>query len=86
MDDNNEVKFNEWKPPQEWVRGKSKSGFGEKLVNLIIKISGGLVKDERQANYVMATLILLMIIFSIFIFYSSISEEKLPKIQEDQIL
>lgn len=87
MDNNNEVKFDEWKPAREWANRKGKPGFGEKLASLIIKISGGLIKDERQANYIIVTLILLMIIVSIFIFYSSISsEEKLPEVQEEQIL
>lgn len=67
----NEVKFNEWKPPQEWVKGKSKPGFGEKLANLIIKISRGKIKEERQANYVILVIIVAIFIIS-FILLSSV--------------
>lgn len=72
MNNNNEVKFNEWKPSQEWLSGKSKPGFGEKLTNLIIKNSGGLIKDERQANYVILAVVLLVIILSVVIFFSAL--------------
>lgn len=73
MDNNNEVKFDEWKPSQEQLSGKGKSGFGEKLVNLIIKISGGLVKDERRANYVILGFVFIVIILSIAIFFGAFS-------------
>lgn len=72
MDSNNEVKFNEWKPPQELINRKSKPGFGKKLTNLIIKNSGGLIKDERQANYVILAVVLLVIILSVVIFFSAL--------------
>lgn len=72
MDNSNEVKFDEWKPSQEQLSGKGKSGFGEKLANLIIKNSGGLIKDERQANYVILAVVLLVIILSVVIFFSAL--------------
>lgn len=75
MDNNNnsEVKFNEWKPSQERVNRKGKSGFGEKLANLIIKNSGGLIKNEKQANYVILAAVFLVIILSVVIFFSAFS-------------
>jgi hypothetical protein len=76
MNNNNEVKFDEWKPSQEQLSGKSKSGFGGKLANLIIKISGGLIKDERQANYVVLVLVLLVVILSIVIFFNALSSSE----------
>lgn len=58
----------------------------------MIKYSGGLVKDEKQANYVLLGFVALAIIISLFLFFggSYSYEEKitpsfLPPVQETQI-
>ncbi|HEY4508909.1 MAG TPA: hypothetical protein VJC13_01340 [Candidatus Paceibacterota bacterium] len=42
-----------------------------KIVEWIIKSSGGLIKNENQANYVLIGLSVLAIIISLFLFFSS---------------
>ena len=39
-----------------------------KIIQLVIKCSGGLVKNEKQAQYVLVGLIVLMVIITIVIF------------------
>lgn len=48
---------------------------GSKLSGLIVKWSGGLVKDEMQANYVILGFVVLAIIISLLLFSSS---KKMP--------
>ena len=50
-----------------------------KIVQWVIKYSGGAVKDERQANYVLIGFVVLAIIVSFFLFFggSSSYQEKI---------
>lgn len=41
-----------------------------KIVHWVIKYSGGLIKDEQQANYVLIGFVMLAIIISLFLFFS----------------
>lgn len=50
-----------------------------KIIQWVIKYSGGLIKDETQANYVLIGFIALAIIFSLFlVFNNSSSNKKIP--------
>ncbi|MDO8676646.1 MAG: hypothetical protein Q7K16_03285 [Candidatus Azambacteria bacterium] len=40
-----------------------------KIVRLVIKYSGGLIKDENQANYVLIGFVVLAIVVSLFLFF-----------------
>jgi len=40
-----------------------------KIIQWVIRYSGGLVKDEKQANYVLIGLVALAIIISLFLFF-----------------
>lgn len=40
-----------------------------KIIELVIKHSGGLVKDEKQANYVILGFVTLAIVISLFLFF-----------------
>ncbi len=41
-----------------------------KIVRLVIKWSGGLIKEERQANYVLLALAVLMFAVSLYFFFN----------------
>lgn len=41
-----------------------------KIVQWIIKYSGGTVKDENQANYVLIVFVMVTIIYSLFLLFS----------------
>lgn len=71
--DNNDVQLNTWHPSEDPNINRSKSGFGGKLASLIIKISGGMVKDEKQANYVILGLVAIIFIISFVIFLNATS-------------
>ncbi|MDA1335195.1 MAG: hypothetical protein O2794_04290 [bacterium] len=53
-----------------------------KIVQWVIKYSGGLVKDEKQANYVLIGFVAVAIIISLFLFFgggsSSYNEKIIP--------
>lgn len=51
-------------------------GFGSKLAGLIIRYSGGLVKTQQQANYVVLAMAALIFIISIILFSSAFSRPK----------
>jgi len=40
-----------------------------KIVKLIIKYSGGLIKDEKQANYVLIGFVTVTIVISLFLIF-----------------
>ena len=51
-----------------------------KIIQWTIKYSGGLVKDEKQASYVLVGLVALMIIISLFlVFGGGGTQETLPE-------
>ncbi len=49
-----------------------------KIVGWVIKYSGGLVKDEKQANYVLIGFVAVVIIISLFMLFSGGSNSKPP--------
>jgi len=63
---NGEVQFKEEWRPQQFV---PKKGWGEKLAGFLVKYSGGLIKDETQASYVIIGLVVVAIIISLFLFF-----------------
>ena len=50
-----------------------------KIVQWVIKYSGGTVKDERQANYVLIGFVMLAIVISLFLFFSGGGSAGNPK-------
>jgi len=57
------VKFEEYRAPRSFYPGTPK------IIQWVIKYSGGLVKDEKQASYVLiGFFVLAVIIFSILVF------------------
>ena len=69
---NNDVQLNTYHPSEDPGANRNKSGFGNKLVNLIIKLSGGKM-NERQANYVILALVAIIFIISFVILFNAIS-------------
>ncbi len=51
-----------------FLSAAGKPHFQEKLTNLIIKFSGGLIKNEKQAIYVILALVAVTFIVSFIIF------------------
>lgn len=50
-----------------------------KIVRLVIKYSGGLIKDENQANYFLIGFVVLAVVISIFLsFHGSSSKQASP--------
>lgn len=58
-----------WKPPQE-------IGEGGSLVQFVIRLSGGKIKDARQATYVLLVFASVLILASLFIFFGTGSAPK----------
>ena len=52
------------------------SSGNPKIIQFVIKYSGGLVKDERQAEYVLLVFSILIIIFSLILFFGSKNTNK----------
>ncbi|MFH1575643.1 MAG: hypothetical protein ABIB55_01710 [Candidatus Nealsonbacteria bacterium] len=52
----------------QWSSGPYVSPTAPKISRWLIKYSGGLIKNEKQASYVILGLIVLAIIISIFLF------------------
>jgi hypothetical protein len=73
---NGDVQFKEEWRPQQFV---PKKGWGEKLAGFIVKYSGGLIKNETQASYVIIGLVAVAIIISLFLFFGGgISKSENP--------
>jgi len=73
---NGDVQFKEEWRPQQFI---PKKGWGEKLAGLIVRYSGGLIKDETQASYVILGLVVVAIIISLFLFFGgSKTPENIP--------
>ena len=60
------VQFNEEQRFQQFVPKKS---WGEKLADWLVNHSGGIIKDEAQASYVLLGLVIVAIIISLFLFF-----------------
>lgn len=59
---------------------------GSKLSRLVVKLSGGLVKDEIQANYVLLGVAILAFIISLYLFFGATREVPLDKKSMEQML
>lgn len=66
------MQLNTWHPSEDFSK-KKKSGLGNKLANLIIKISGGMIKDEKQANYALLVLVAIIFIISFIVLFNATS-------------
>lgn len=55
-----------------------------KIVRWVIKYSGGYVKDEKQAQYVLLGLVVVMIIISLFLVLGGSEEKLTPEEQRFQ--
>ena len=79
--DNNDVQLNTYYPSEDPGANRNKSGFGNKLGGLIIKLSGGKM-NERQANYVILALVAIIFIISFVILFNAISLPSPSSIQK----
>jgi len=57
---------------------------GSKLTQWAMKYSGGLIKDEEQAHYVLLGFTVLAIIVSMFLFFGGKEKPYMPSRQEIQ--
>ncbi len=57
-----------------------------KMVSLVIKLSGGLIKNEGQANYVLFGIMVVMIVSSVVIVLNSGSKPRIPTSAEDKVI
>ena len=78
MEQNNEtpnIEFQEEKSEQssQYLQPQT-----PKIIQWFIKYSGGLIKDEKQANYVIWGLIGLFSVITIILFYSALSGPSKP--------
>jgi len=48
-----------------------------KIIQWVIKYSGGLIKDERQANYVLIGFVVVMIIISLVLVFSGNEKQEI---------
>ena len=48
-----------------------------KIVGWVIKYSGGYIKNEKQANYVLIGFVVLVIIISLFLFFGDYNSQSL---------
>ncbi|PIS17481.1 MAG: hypothetical protein COT59_00480 [Candidatus Nealsonbacteria bacterium CG09_land_8_20_14_0_10_42_14] len=61
----------------QWSPGPYVSSTTPKIIRWLIKYSGGLIKNERQAFYVILGFIVLAIIVSIFLFSGRGGEQEI---------
>ncbi len=66
-----EVRFKEWRPSEKYTKKPT-----PKMIGLIMKCSGGLVKNETHANYVLLGIFALVVALSIIFFVSTFSGDK----------
>lgn len=64
-DSSSRVKFE----GEEFQRPRSFQTPTPKIVQWVIKYSGGLIKDEKQANYVLIGFVAVAIVISLFLFF-----------------
>ena len=77
------VKFDEYRMPRSYYPGTPK------IIQWVIKYSGGLIKNEKQAQYVLIGFVAVAIIISLFLFYNSVTSnrsQKLTPAQQSQLL
>lgn len=64
------VEFDEWRPNNQYVKKRLT------LTDFAIKYSGGLIKDEDQANYIILVFVAIIVILSIFLIVNSLGGNK----------
>ena len=64
-------------PPEIETETKSYGSSSSVIVRLTMKFSGGLLKNEKQANYVLLAVSVTFIIISLFLFFGSGAENNL---------
>lgn len=82
MDQNNEppkIVFED----EQFQRPRSFQTQTPKIVQRVIKYSGGLVKTEKQANYVLIGFVAVAIIVSLFLIFSGGGSKIIPRFRED---
>jgi len=67
------VKFEEYQAPRYYPATP-------KIIKWVIKYSGGLVKDEKQASYVLIGFGVIAIIISLILFFNASSTDDLERI------
>ena len=81
MDQNNNVRFEEDELTQSSPSFEDKV---PKMVKLVMKLSGGAVKEQRQAEYVLLGFTILTIIISFFLLFG-FPGGGIDKISQDQM-
>ncbi|MFY9461906.1 MAG: hypothetical protein WAP51_01755 [Candidatus Sungiibacteriota bacterium] len=76
--DNSGKKFQEEKRSSEYVFYPGTP----KIIQWVVKYSGGLIKDEKQAAYVLFGIITLAIIVSLFLFFGGGREQNTPPVEQ----
>ena len=56
-------------PSGQWSSGTYVSPFAPKIIRWLIKYSGGLIKNEKQAFYVILGFIVFVVIISLFLIF-----------------
>jgi hypothetical protein len=75
-DNNSKVEFeNDWSRPNNHYGQRNTS----KMIALVIKYSGGIIKDEKQASYVVLIISILVIIVSLFILFKGENVPNIPR-------
>lgn len=80
MNQNNENNGNIEFQDAGWQRttGQRQSFEAPKIIQWVIKYSGGLIKDEKQAGYVLFAFVALAIAISLMVFFGSGSKIPSP--------
>ena len=58
------VQFNEWRPPRYEPRDQK-----SKMIERVITLSGGLIKDEKQASYVLLGFVVVAIVITFILIF-----------------
>ena len=66
---------NQYERPSGYYNQKKTS----KIIALVIKFSGGIIKDERQASYVLLVASVLIIVVSLFTLFRGESVPNIPR-------
>ncbi|MBI2065873.1 MAG: hypothetical protein HYT68_02290 [Candidatus Zambryskibacteria bacterium] len=66
-DDNKNIEFEK---DNDWKTTSYSEPDSPKIIQRVMRFSGGYVKNEKQASYVLLALTLLAIIFSAFLLFS----------------
>ncbi len=65
------VEFEEFRQPSQSFQTTT-----PKITEWIMKHSGGMIKDEKQANYVLIGFVVVAIVISLFLFFGGNSSNK----------